>query len=67
MPSPRLGYVKTEGVAYANTDNPRQKLDIYRPAAQAAAPPAWACRWWSFSMVAAGTSSRKDYALSARP
>nr|WP_034334012.1 alpha/beta hydrolase [Herbaspirillum sp. B39] len=30
--TPASSYVKTEGVAYANTDNPRQKLDIYRPA-----------------------------------
>ncbi|WP_420106752.1 alpha/beta hydrolase [Herbaspirillum huttiense] len=30
--TPASSSVKTEGVAYANTDNPRQKLDIYRPA-----------------------------------
>lgn len=35
--TPASAYVKTEGVAYANTDNPRQKLDIYRPASAPAA------------------------------
>ena len=43
--TPSSSYIKTEGVSYADSDNPRQKLDIYRPAAQADACVAGQLRW----------------------
>nr|WP_198981023.1 alpha/beta hydrolase [Herbaspirillum sp. ASV7] len=61
--TPSATYVKTEGVAYVSGDNPRQRLDIYRPAR----PPADAARGLPVVVFFYGGSwnegSRKDYAF----
>ncbi len=61
--TPSSTYVKIEGVAYGSSDNPRQKLDIYRPAR----PPADVARGLPVVVFFYGGSwnegSRKDYAF----
>ena len=62
--TPSSSYIKTEGVAYADSDHPRQKLDIYRPAAQADAAPAKGLPVVVFFYGGSwNEGSRKDYAF----
>lgn len=61
--TPASGYVKTEGVAYGNSDNPRQKLDIYRPASAAPASAQGLPVVIFFYGGSWNEGSRKDYAF----
>ncbi|MCI1015092.1 alpha/beta hydrolase [Herbaspirillum sp. C7C2] len=62
--TPSSSYIKTEGVAYADSDHPRQKLDIYRPAAQADAASAKGLPVVVFFYGGSwNEGSRKDYAF----
>ncbi len=62
--TPSSSYIKTEGVAYADSDHPRQKLDIYRPAAQAGAATAKGLPVVVFFYGGSwNEGSRKDYAF----
>ena len=61
--TPASSYVKTEGVAYGNSDNPRQKLDIYRPATTTSASAQGLPVVIFFYGGSWNEGSRKDYAF----